>query len=148
MIRCIVPLTYGLTDLPLVQTGVLLGGGWQRSWVALPGWPPSTHSFYLTAPSTGPIASLSRRSRYFLTTFYLFFGSEQEKTYLKSEYMALLIFPGGASGKKPACQCRRCKRHGFGPWVRKMPWRRKWWTTPVFLSRESHGSRSLEGCGP
>ena len=26
-------------------------------------------------------------------------------------------FPGGASGKEPACQCRGCKRHGFDPWV-------------------------------
>ena len=29
-------------------------------------------------------------------------------------------FPGGASGKEPACQCRRHKRHGFNPWVRKI----------------------------
>ena len=28
-------------------------------------------------------------------------------------------FPGGASGKEPACQCRRHKGHGFDPWVRK-----------------------------
>ena len=33
-------------------------------------------------------------------------------------------FPGGASGKEPACQCRRHKRHEFDPWVRKIPWRR------------------------
>ena len=33
-------------------------------------------------------------------------------------------FPGGAGGKEPACQCRRCKRHGFDPWVGKTPWRR------------------------
>ena len=33
-------------------------------------------------------------------------------------------FPGGASGKEPACQCRRLKRHGFSPWVGKIPWRR------------------------
>ena len=26
-------------------------------------------------------------------------------------------FPGGASGKEPACQCGRCKSHGFCPWV-------------------------------
>ena len=31
-----------------------------------------------------------------------------------------------ASGKEPVCQCRRCKRHRFNPWVRKIPWRRKW----------------------
>ena len=35
-------------------------------------------------------------------------------------------FPGGASGKEPARQCSRYKRHGFDPWVRSMPWRRKW----------------------
>ena len=42
-------------------------------------------------------------------------------------------FPGGASGKEPACQCRGCKRRGFNPWVRKIPWRRAWQPTPVFL---------------
>ena len=31
--------------------------------------------------------------------------------------LTLRVFPGGASGKEPACQCRRCKRHGFHPWV-------------------------------
>ena len=35
-------------------------------------------------------------------------------------------FSGGASGKEPARQCSRYKRHGFDPWVRSMPWRRKW----------------------
>ena len=30
-------------------------------------------------------------------------------------------FPGGTSGKEPACQCRRPKRHGFDPWVGKIP---------------------------
>ena len=29
-------------------------------------------------------------------------------------------FPGGASGKELACQCRRCKRRGFDPWVGKI----------------------------
>ena len=35
-------------------------------------------------------------------------------------------FPGGASGKEPACQCVRCKRGGFNPWVGKIAWRRAW----------------------
>ena len=34
-------------------------------------------------------------------------------------------FPGDSSGKEPACQWRRLKRHGLGPWVRKIPWRRE-----------------------
>ena len=40
---------------------------------------------------------------------------------------------GGSSGKEPNCQCRRHKRPGFNRWVRKIPWRRKWQPTPVFL---------------
>ena len=46
------------------------------------------------------------------------------------------------SGKESACQCRR---HKFDPWVRKIPWRRKWQPTPVFLPGKSHRQRSLAG---
>ena len=53
--------------------------------------------------------------------------------------------PSGASGKEPACQCRRC---GFSPCVRKIPWRRKWLPIPVLLTRESHGQRILAGYSP
>ena len=34
-------------------------------------------------------------------------------------------FLGGAHGKEPSSQCRRCKRLEFNPWVRKIPWKRK-----------------------
>ena len=37
---------------------------------------------------------------------------------------------------------------GFNSWVRKIPWKRKWQPTPVFLLGESHGQRSLVGYGP
>ena len=57
-------------------------------------------------------------------------------------------FPGGPSGKESAWQCRRHKRLGFSPWVGKIPWRRKWQPTPVFLPGESHGQRSLVGYSP
>ena len=40
------------------------------------------------------------------------------------------------------------KRCGFDPWVGKIPWRRAWQPTPVFLPRESHGQRSLVHYGP
>ena len=53
-------------------------------------------------------------------------------------------FPGGSS----TCQRRRWRRHGFSPWVGKIPWRRKWQPTPVFLSGKSHGQRSLVGYSP
>ena len=62
--------------------------------------------------------------------------------------MVKMGFPGGASGKEPACQCRRHKRHEFDPWVRKIPWRRAWQSTPVFLPGESHRARSLVGYSP
>ena len=57
-------------------------------------------------------------------------------------------FLGGASGKELTCQCRRCKRRGFDPWVRKIPWRRAWQPTPILLPGESHGQRSLAGYSP
>ena len=40
------------------------------------------------------------------------------------------------------------KRHRFSPWVRKIPWNRKWQLTLVFLPGESHGQRSLAGYSP
>ena len=55
-------------------------------------------------------------------------------------------FLGGASGKESAFQCRRHKRLRFDPWVWKIPRRRAWQPTPVFLPGESHGQRSLLGC--
>ena len=47
------------------------------------------------------------------------------------------------SGKESACQGRRHRRCGLDFWVRKIPWRRKWQPTPVFLPEKSHGQRSL-----
>ena len=46
------------------------------------------------------------------------------------------------------CQFRRPKRHRLDLWVRKIPWRRAWQPTAVFLPGESHGQRSLVGYGP
>ena len=51
-------------------------------------------------------------------------------------------------GKESACQCRRQKGHGFDPWVRKTPDRKKWQFTSVFLAGESHGQRTLAGYSP
>ena len=50
------------------------------------------------------------------------------------DYIVDMDFPGGASGKGSACQCKRHKRlelkkkkrFEFNPWVRKIPWRRAW----------------------
>ena len=45
-------------------------------------------------------------------------------------------------------QCRKHRRRGFDPWVRKIPWRRKWQPTPEFLSGKSREQRSLAGYSP
>ena len=53
--------------------------------------------------------------------------------------------PRRQSGKESACQCRRW---GFNPWVMKIPWRRKWQPTPIFLPGECHGQSSRQGYSP
>ena len=54
-------------------------------------------------------------------------------------------FPWWCSGKDSVCQCRRQKGLGFDLWVSKIPWRRKWQPTPVFLPGKSCGQKSLVG---
>ena len=56
--------------------------------------------------------------------------------------------PSGPSGEELASQCRRHKRCGFDPWVKKIPWRRAWQPMPLFLPGKSHGQRTLVGYGP
>ena len=51
-------------------------------------------------------------------------------------------------GKESAWQSKRVRRRGFSPWIRKIPWSRKWQPTPVFLPGKFHGWRTLEGYSP
>ena len=69
-------------------------------------------------------------------------------SYMCLRYYVIIVstgFLGGASGKESACQCRR---HGFDPWVGKIPWRRKWQPTPVFLPGKSPGQRNVVSYSP
>ena len=50
-------------------------------------------------------------------------------------------FPGGTSGKEPACQWKRRKRCSFNQWVGKTPWRRVWQPTSLFLPGEPNDTR-------
>ena len=60
-----------------------------------------------------------------------------------------LGFPGVSVGKESACTAGDLGSiPGFNPWVLKIPWRRKWQPTPVFLPGKSHGQRSLVGYSP
>ena len=56
--------------------------------------------------------------------------------------------PRWLDGKESTCHYRRCKRCGFHPWVGKIPWRRKWQPTPVFLPGESHGQSGWADYSP
>ena len=58
---------------------------------------------------------------------------------------ALSGFSGGSAVEKLPANARRPRFH---PCVQKIPWRRKWQPTPIFLPGKSHGQRSLAGCSP
>ena len=49
------------------------------------------------------------------------------------------------SGKESTSQYRSCRRYRFDPCAGKIPWRRKWQPTSIFLPRKSHRQRSLAG---
>ena len=76
-------------------------------------------------------------------------GREEEWIFIVKAFPKSTVgFPGGASGKEPTCQCRRCKRCEFDSWVRKIWGRQKWKPTLVFLTGKSHRQRSLGGYSP
>ena len=76
------------------------------------------------------------------------YGVAQSLTWLKrlsSSSIPLHGLPRWRSGKEFTWQCRRHKRCRFNSWDGKIPWRRRWQPTPLFLPGESHGQRSLVG---
>ena len=87
---------------------------------------------------------VSRPPRYL---WNLYFRNTVDIAKLESRFI-VSHFPGGTSGKGSASQYRRHRRSGFDPWVRKIPWRREWQPTPVFLPGKFHGRKSLAGFSP
>ena len=61
---------------------------------------------------------------------------------VQSSVRILRVFPV-VQWKRICLQYMRHQRHRFNRCIRKIPWRRKWQPTPVFLPGESHGKRSL-----
>ena len=53
--------------------------------------------------------------------------------------------PWWLSGEESTYQCRKRR---FDPLVKKIPWKRKWQPTPVFLPEKPNGQRSLTGYSP
>ena len=61
------------------------------------------------------------------------------------------FFTSGSDDKESACNAGNLFMrpiHEFHPWVGKLPWRREWLSTSVFLPEEFHGPRSLMGYSP
>ena len=58
------------------------------------------------------------------------------------KYFSLHGFPRWLRGKQTTCQCRRLR---LDPWIEKIPWKREWQPTPIFLPEKFHGQRSLAG---
>ena len=64
-------------------------------------------------------------------------------TFLANPYSLIILtgnyslFGGLSSSKESACPCRRSKRHGFNPWVKKILWSMKWKSIPVLLPENS-----------
>ena len=54
----------------------------------------------------------------------------------------MLELPRWLSGKESA---NKYRRYGFNPWIRTIPWSRKWQPTTIFLPGKSHGQRNLSG---
>ena len=88
-------------------------------------------------------------SENFLRTCLLFKQKQNQKNLWQWWHIwYLLVIHGLPWWLRGLSVCLQCGRPGFNPWVRKIPWRRKWQPTPVFLPGESHGWRSLVGYSP
>ena len=70
-----------------------------------------------------------------------------ENTHIHTHGIVFVVigFSEWCSGKESSYQYRRCR---FNPWVRKIPWSRKWQPNPVFLTQKFHGQRSLAVYSP
>ena len=125
--------------------------------------------FYLRAPiwnhflalwgilliiSCSGICWWSMSGSYFLLTWHLSLHRFQASVFCSTESAVSFIFywfketmelSRWCSGKEFAWQCRRHRRCRFDPCTRKIPWRRKWQLTPVFLPGKLHGQRILVG---
>ena len=101
-----------------------------------------------TVQSRAGIQSLSSG---YLSGHQLRMGWEGRPAYL-TLFLADALPLGGASlvaqWWRIRLQCKSHKRLEFDHWVGKIPWRRAWKPTPVFLPGNSLGQRSLEGYSP
>ena len=64
------------------------------------------------------------------------------------ELLGHLVFWGASLVAQMVKNLPAMQETRFDPWVGKIPGRRAWQPTPVFLPGESHGQKSLAGYSP
>ena len=103
----------------------------------------SLSDFY---PSPGPRASsdLDKTWRKISTRF----GFQSDHNLVLSSFTSNQDERRASHGAQWQRICLPSRRHRFGPWVGKIPWRRKWQPIPVFFLGESHGQKSLVDYSP
>ena len=95
--------------------------------------------------NVAPICHLSNSIRFFLLHLSLCPSFPMEGRVIREFQLWAFL---GASLVAQRLKHLQCGRPGFDSWVKKIPWRRKWQPTLVFLAGESHGGRSLVGYSP
>ena len=136
----IVAFNVSLFPVACVQRDSLRNSPWALSNPPLPVqcYFQQCHSLYL--PSEPVIAFKIRLERWMA-------GYSPECSWLTVVTAGVWGFPGGASGKEPAYQCRRHKRHRSVPGLgMNILWRRQ--LTAIFLLGESHGQMNVAGYCP
>ena len=130
------------------------------AWIFLP-----SSSSFVAKPSPEHLSAYPCQScplkvpPYHVALFIIFKALTSTWNYLSIIYLSiypciyLLIYLSSIYGGFPGGSVvmnlpDNAKRHRFYPWVGKTSWRRKWQPTPVFLTGESHGQRSLAGYSP
>ena len=113
-----------------------------RSQVSLEAWLPSFSSVIQNDDQS--LALSPSISIHFPPCYTIFTCMMKRKIMYHKKYMHThTTYMWG--GKEPACQCRRHKRCSFDIWVGKIPWRRAWQPTWIFLPGQSHGQWRLVG---
>ena len=60
-------------------------------------------------------------------------------------YTGIFLHPMGFPGGSDSKERLQCRRPEFNFWVGKIPWRKQWQPSSVFMPGEFHGQRSLVG---
>ena len=81
------------------------------------------------------------------TSYYLLYEGLVHMSVLHS-FCEIWVLSSNLLGKEPACQCRRCRRCGFDPWVWKIPGEGNGNPLQYACSEKSCGQRSLVGYSP